>query len=58
MPAFKASREIAASAEHVIATFSDVERLARWWGWARFTVDGCEFLTGGLGLYDGTHRMR
>ena len=49
MTAFSTSREIPAAAEEVFATFSDPERLARWWGPAGFTntFNVCEFKSGG-----------
>lgn len=53
MTILSTSREIASSVDEVFATFSDGERLARWWGPAGFsnTFDLCEFKTGGRWIY-------
>mgnify|MGYP000364083227 CR=1 FL=1 len=49
MTTFGTSREIPAAVEQVFATFSNPERLARWWGPAGFTntFRVCEFENGG-----------
>ena len=49
MTTFNTSREIPATVEQVFAAISDPERLARWWGPARFTntFNVCEFKDGG-----------
>jgi uncharacterized protein YndB with AHSA1/START domain len=47
------SRDIPASPEQIFATFTDPERLARWWGPAGFsnTFSLCEFRPGGRWIY-------
>lgn len=62
MSTFQTSREIPATPEQVFAAFADPERLARWWGPARFTntFSVCDFRPGGTWSYvmygpDGKH---
>ncbi len=53
MTAFNTSRKIQATVEQVFATFTDSQRLARWWGPAGFTntFHLCEFKSGGRWSY-------
>ena len=49
MTTFYTSQEIPAAVEEVFSAISHPERLARWWGPARFTntFHICEFVNGG-----------
>lgn len=53
MAPFETAREIPATPEQVFATFTDPERLARWWGPAGFTntFETCEFKKQGRWVY-------